>query len=64
MLLRSRFRIYGLNRKFNRAAHVMGPTLIALAFAGVSNVAHAQGTMDSGLLRGVAGSSRREIVGQ
>jgi len=46
MLPRSRFRIYGLNRKFNRAAHVMGPTLIALAFAGLSNVAHAQGTMD------------------
>jgi len=24
----------------------MGPTLLALAFAGVANVAHAQGTMD------------------
>ena len=30
-----------------RAAHVMGPTLLALALAGVgSAVAHAQGTMD------------------
>ncbi len=34
-------------QKLRRAAHVMGPTLIALAFAGVSSgVAHAQGTMD------------------
>jgi hypothetical protein len=31
----------------HRAAHVMGPTLLALTFAGVSSgVAHAQGTMD------------------
>jgi len=34
-------------QKLLHAAHVMGPTLIALAFAGVgSSVAHAQGTMD------------------
>jgi len=33
-------------RKLRRAAHVMGPTLVALAFAGAANVAHAQGTMD------------------
>jgi hypothetical protein len=34
-------------QKLRRAAHVMGPTLVALAFAGVSSgVAHAQGTMD------------------
>jgi hypothetical protein len=34
-------------QKLLHAAHVMGPTLTALAFAGVSNgVAHAQGTMD------------------
>jgi ATP-dependent exoDNAse (exonuclease V) alpha subunit len=44
---RFRFRIHKLHRKLRRAAHVMGPTLIALAFAGVSSgVAHAQGTMD------------------
>jgi hypothetical protein len=29
-----------------RVAHIMGPTLVALSFAGVSSVAHAQGTMD------------------
>jgi hypothetical protein len=34
-------------RKLLHAAHVMGPTLLALTFAGVgSGVAHAQGTMD------------------
>jgi hypothetical protein len=34
-------------RKLLHAAHVMGPTLLTLAFAGVgSGVAHAQGTMD------------------
>jgi hypothetical protein len=32
-------------RKLLRAAHVMGPTLIALAFAGAANVARAQGTI-------------------
>jgi hypothetical protein len=46
MSLRLRFRINSLKRKLNRAAHVMGPTLIALALAGATNVAHAQGTMD------------------
>ena len=34
-------------QKLRYAAHVMGPKLVALAFAGVSSgVAHAQGTMD------------------
>jgi hypothetical protein len=34
-------------QKLCHAAHVMGPTLVALAFSGVgSGVAHAQGTMD------------------
>jgi len=33
-------------QKLLRAARVMGPTLLALAFAGVANVAHAQGTID------------------
>ena len=35
-----------LQRNLFRAAHAMGPTLVALAFAGVANIAHAQGTMD------------------
>jgi hypothetical protein len=43
MSLRSCFRIKNLNRKLSHAARVMGPTLVALTFAGV---AHAQGTMD------------------
>jgi hypothetical protein len=45
MSLRSGFRTKAnhLSRKLIRAACVMGPTLVALAFAGV---AHAQGTMD------------------
>lgn len=35
------------SRKLSRSAHVMGPTLTALMFAGASTaVAHAQGTMD------------------
>lgn len=35
------------SRKLSNAAHVMGPTLTALLFAGMSSaVAHAQGTMD------------------
>jgi hypothetical protein len=46
MSLRSRFNIKDLNRKLSRAAHVMGPTLVALSFAGIANVARAQGTMD------------------
>ena len=33
-------------RNFLHAARVMGPTLLALSFAGISSVAHAQGTMD------------------
>jgi hypothetical protein len=34
-------------QQLRHVAHVMGPTLVALAFAGVSSgVAHAQGTMD------------------
>ena len=34
-------------RKLRHAAHVMGPTLTALVFTGISSsVAHAQGTMD------------------
>ena len=34
-------------QKLRHAAHVVGPTLVALAFAGVSSgAAHAQGTMD------------------
>src|ERR1700728_375571 len=45
MPLRSCFRIHNLHRKLCHAAHVMGPTLIALAFAGAVNVAHAQGTI-------------------
>ena len=45
MTHRPRFHLHfsQLNRKLLRAARVMGPTLVALAFAGV---AHAQGTMD------------------
>jgi hypothetical protein len=34
-----------LKRKLLHAAHAMGPTLVALAFAGASNLAHAQGTI-------------------
>ena len=33
-------------RNLLHAARVMGPTILALTFAGVANVAHAQGTMD------------------
>ena len=33
-------------RNLLHAARVMGPTLLAISFAGVANVAHAQGTMD------------------
>lgn len=40
-------RVQLISRKLHRAVHVMGPTLLALTFAGVSSsVAHAQGTMD------------------
>jgi len=43
MPLRSCFRTHNLHRKLLHATRVIGPTLIAFAFAGV---AHAQGTMD------------------
>jgi hypothetical protein len=33
-------------QKLLHAAHVMRPTLVAFALAGIANVAHAQGTMD------------------
>src|ERR1700723_1358880 len=33
-------------QKLARAARALAPTLLALTFAGVANVAHAQGTMD------------------
>jgi hypothetical protein len=47
MPLNSYFKFHKLHRKLLRAAHVMGPSLAALAYAGVSSsVAHAQGTMD------------------
>src|SRR6201998_2117682 len=46
MSLRLRFRISSFKRKLDRAAHAMGPTVVALAIAGATNVAHAQGTMD------------------
>ena len=42
MPLRSCFRTHNLHRTLLHAASVMGPTLVAFAFAGV---AHAQGTM-------------------
>jgi hypothetical protein len=35
-----------LQRNLFRAARAIGPTLVALAFTGVANIAHAQGTMD------------------
>ena len=41
-----RRRVQLISRKLLRAAHVMGPTLVALSLAGAINVAHAQGTMD------------------
>ena len=47
MPLCSYFQTHILRRKLLHAAHVVAPTLLALAFAGVSSgVAHAQGTMD------------------
>ena len=43
----ARRRAHMLSQKLSHAAHVMGPTLTALLFAGASRaVAHAQGTMD------------------
>lgn len=41
-----RRRVQLISRKLLRAAHVMGPTLVALSLVSVANVAHAQGTMD------------------
>ena len=40
MPLRLRFRTNSLKRKFDRAAHVMGPTLVAPAIASATNVGH------------------------
>ena len=47
MSLRPRFSLKStrFSRTLLRAAHVMGPTLVALAFAGAANLAHAQGTI-------------------
>ena len=33
-------------QRLRQAIRLMGPTLLALAFAGMTNVPHAQGTMD------------------
>jgi hypothetical protein len=46
-------------RKLLRAARVIGPTLVALSFAGVANVAHAQGTMDFSGAQTLMGSFKR-----
>jgi len=46
MSLRSSFRSKNLSRKLIRTARIMGPTFVALAVAGATNIAHAQGTMD------------------
>jgi hypothetical protein len=35
-----------ISKTLLRVAHIIGPTLVALSFAGVSSVAQAQGTMD------------------
>lgn len=35
-----------IKEKLLQAARVIGPTLLALSFAGISSVAHAQGTID------------------
>jgi hypothetical protein len=35
-----------IKEKLLQAVRVMGPTLLALSFAGISSVAHAQGTID------------------
>jgi len=42
----SSFRKTNFNRKLFHAARTLGPTFVALAIAGLSSVAHAQGTMD------------------
>jgi hypothetical protein len=44
-LTRRRAKLFS-KRKLLHAARVMGPTILALSFAGIANVAHAQGTMD------------------
>lgn len=44
--IHSAWRKYPFYKRLRHAAHVMGPTLVALSFAGAANVAHAQGTMD------------------
>lgn len=44
-LMRRRTQLFS-RRKLLHAARVMGPTLLALSFSGVANIAHAQGTMD------------------
>lgn len=46
MPLRSHLHIRNFSRILIRSARMMGPTFVALAVAGATNVAHAQGTMD------------------
>lgn len=46
MPLRSHLHIRNFSRILIRSARIMGPTFVALAVAGATNVAHAQGTMD------------------
>ena len=46
MSLRSSFKCRNVNRRLVNFVRMMAPTLIALSFSGVVNVAHAQGTMD------------------
>ena len=46
MSLRSGFKSRNVNRMLVHFVRMLAPTLIALSFAGVANVAHAQGTMD------------------
>ena len=46
MSLPSSFRNRNLSRRLIHTARIIGPTFVALAFAGVTNVAHPQGTMD------------------
>jgi hypothetical protein len=46
MSLRSGFKFRNVTRKLIHFFRMLAPTLIALSFAGVANIAHAQGTMD------------------
>jgi len=46
MSLRSGFKSRIVTRKLVHFVRTLAPTLIALSFAGVANIAHAQGTMD------------------